>query len=201
LKIWNPAVLPDGWTVKTLLAAHASTPFNPAIANVVFRSGEIEIWGRGIQRIFAACKEAGVPRPTLTFDGTGLAIEFRHAREYLHAVAAGVGQVVTPPPAPENGGRLESQPESQPESQLESQLGSNLKARVIQLLRVSPKAKKELSLALGQKSVSGPLHQAVRDLVSDGWIVSTHPDQPKSRLQKYRLAEKGRTLFAVPPQP
>ena len=44
--------------LKTLLAAHASTPFNPAIANVFFRSGEIETWGRGIERILAACKGA-----------------------------------------------------------------------------------------------------------------------------------------------
>jgi len=70
LTLWNPGVLPEGWTLKTLLGAHASTPFNPAIANVFFRSGEIETWGRGIQRIFAACKEAGTPRPKLTFDGT-----------------------------------------------------------------------------------------------------------------------------------
>lgn len=48
LRIWNPAVLPDGWTVKTLLGTHSSTPFNPSIAHVFFRSGEIETWGRGI---------------------------------------------------------------------------------------------------------------------------------------------------------
>ncbi len=88
LKIWNPAVLPDGWTVKNFLREHASTPFNPAIANVFFRSGEIETWGRGIQRIFAACKDAGTPRPALTFDGTGLALEFRYAPEYLKAIPA-----------------------------------------------------------------------------------------------------------------
>ncbi|MBM3854583.1 MAG: hypothetical protein FJ399_15770, partial [Verrucomicrobia bacterium] len=74
LKIWNPGVLPDGWTVRNLVGAHASTPFNPTVANVFFRSGEIETWGRGIQRIFTACKDAGTPRPALTFDGTGLAL-------------------------------------------------------------------------------------------------------------------------------
>ena len=50
LTLWNPCVLPDGGTVKTLFATHPSTPFNPAIANVFFRSGEIETWGRGIER-------------------------------------------------------------------------------------------------------------------------------------------------------
>lgn len=88
LRIWNPCVLPDGWTVKTLLGTHPSTPFNPAIANVFFRSGEIETWGRGIQRIFAACKDANTPKPSLTFDGTGITLEFRFAPEYLNAMVA-----------------------------------------------------------------------------------------------------------------
>lgn len=45
LKIWNPAVLPDGWTVKTLLHEHASLPFNPVVANAFFQAGEIEAGG------------------------------------------------------------------------------------------------------------------------------------------------------------
>lgn len=39
LKIWNPAVLPEGWTLAKLLGEHASQPFNPAVANVFFRAG------------------------------------------------------------------------------------------------------------------------------------------------------------------
>lgn len=30
-------------------------------ANAFFRAGEIETWGRGIQRIFDACENAGTP--------------------------------------------------------------------------------------------------------------------------------------------
>jgi hypothetical protein len=33
LRMWNPAVLPEGWTLDTLLGAHSSSPYNPAIAN------------------------------------------------------------------------------------------------------------------------------------------------------------------------
>jgi hypothetical protein len=63
LHIWNPAVLPDGWAVEDLLREHASFPYNPNIANAFFRAGEIEAWGRGIQRIFQACREANTPEP------------------------------------------------------------------------------------------------------------------------------------------
>ena len=42
------------WTAAKLKQKHASLPFNPVIANVFFRAGEIEAWGRGVERIFAA---------------------------------------------------------------------------------------------------------------------------------------------------
>lgn len=67
LRIWNPAVLPEGWTLETLLGAHSSSPYNPAIANAFFRAGEIEAWGRGVERIFAACAAAGTPKPMLRY--------------------------------------------------------------------------------------------------------------------------------------
>lgn len=36
--IWNPGLLPQGWTLTHLTAKHASYPFNPDIANVFFRT-------------------------------------------------------------------------------------------------------------------------------------------------------------------
>jgi ATP-dependent DNA helicase RecG len=75
LKIWNPAVLPEGWTLENLLADHASTPYNPDVANAFFRAGEIETWGRGIQRIFEACESAGTPSPIIDYKPNDLWIE------------------------------------------------------------------------------------------------------------------------------
>jgi DNA-binding PadR family transcriptional regulator len=45
---------------------------------------------------------------------------------------------------------------------------------------------------LGQKQASGQLHIAVRRLLADELIKMTIPDKPKSRLQRYRLTDKGR---------
>ncbi|MDR1387579.1 MAG: hypothetical protein LBJ44_08365 [Propionibacteriaceae bacterium] len=49
--IYNDGRLPDTWTVTDLLTRHRSRPRNPNIANVFFRSGMIETWGRGIKKI------------------------------------------------------------------------------------------------------------------------------------------------------
>ncbi|MCP4575392.1 MAG: transcriptional regulator, partial [Deltaproteobacteria bacterium] len=68
LSIWNPALLPQGWTVEKLRGEHASIPFNPDIANAFFRAGEIESWGRGIHQIFQSCLDAGSPEPRLHYE-------------------------------------------------------------------------------------------------------------------------------------
>lgn len=43
--IWNDGQLLENGTVKNPLEKHASRPFNPDIANALFRSGYIEAWG------------------------------------------------------------------------------------------------------------------------------------------------------------
>jgi len=74
-------------TLKTLLAEHPSNSYNPAIANAFFRSGEIETWGRGIQRIFATCTSEGTPKPVVSYQGNDLWIEFPYAKSYLQTIS------------------------------------------------------------------------------------------------------------------
>ena len=67
LEIFNCGYLPEGWTVDNLLGTHRSRPYNPDVANVFFRAGEIETWGRGIERIVMACKSYECPTPTVRY--------------------------------------------------------------------------------------------------------------------------------------
>lgn len=78
LLIWNPGELPPDWTIQKLLGKHASRPFNPDVANAFFRAGMIESWGRGIERIFAACRQAGAPVPEMRCEPSGLWVEFAY---------------------------------------------------------------------------------------------------------------------------
>jgi predicted HTH transcriptional regulator len=63
-------------SVARLKAKHPSHPFNPCVANVFFRAGQIEAWGRGIERIFSACTSAGTPPPALRCEQKGLWVDF-----------------------------------------------------------------------------------------------------------------------------
>ncbi|MDA3812485.1 MAG: putative DNA binding domain-containing protein [Spirochaetaceae bacterium] len=79
LKIWNPAILPENWSIEKLLGEHSSHPYNPDIANCFFRAGEIESWGRGIQRIFDSCRDAETPEPEIRLSGHDLWLEFTYS--------------------------------------------------------------------------------------------------------------------------
>jgi ATP-dependent DNA helicase RecG len=72
--------------------------YNSNIANAFFRAGDIEAWGRGIQRIFQACREAKNPDPEIQLNGHELWLQFAFAPSYLQAVSPkGGGASVTLP--------------------------------------------------------------------------------------------------------
>ncbi|WP_304064498.1 ATP-binding protein [Pedobacter glucosidilyticus] len=90
LMIWNEGQLPENWTIETLLDKHSSKPFNPDIANALFRSGYIESWGRGISKMTEQCLNSGLPAPLFFFKSSGFWVEFRkdiYNEEYLREMA------------------------------------------------------------------------------------------------------------------
>jgi ATP-dependent DNA helicase RecG len=93
---WNEGQLPENWTVKTLLEKHASRPYNPDIANALFRSGFIEAWGRGTIKIIKECKAAGIPEPVFSYDSSDISVAFRkdiYNEKYLQSLDLNERQV------------------------------------------------------------------------------------------------------------
>ena len=76
LYIANIGCIPEDWTVDNLLGKHASRPYNPNIANVFYLGGFVESWGRGVEKIFNACKDDNVPEPTYTIHPGDIMIKF-----------------------------------------------------------------------------------------------------------------------------
>ncbi len=66
INIWNEGTLPDGLSLEALKRTHSSKPRNPIIADVCFKGGLIDAWGRGTIKIIDTCKQAGLPEPELT---------------------------------------------------------------------------------------------------------------------------------------
>lgn len=65
ISIWNEGVLPEGLTLASLKRSHSSRPRNLIIADVAFKGGYIDAWGRGTIKIIDTCKEAELPEPEM----------------------------------------------------------------------------------------------------------------------------------------
>ena len=81
------------------------------------------------------------------------------------------------------GGEITGEIKSRPES---------LEMRVLSHLATAPLSKAALSAVLGHKEISGQLNKVIRVLLGDQTIEYTIPEKPNSRMQKYRLTEKGK---------
>ena len=65
ITIWNEGNLPEELSFEALKRTHSSLPRNPFIADVCFKAGYIDTWGRGTLKIFNSCKEAELPEPKI----------------------------------------------------------------------------------------------------------------------------------------
>ena len=165
LCIWDPAVLPESWTVKKLFSQHSSCPFNPLIANAFFRAGEIEAWGRGVQRMVDACKNAGTPKPRFTYDPSDLWIEFPFPPEYLDLL-------FVPPEATETSTEAEST------TQITTQKTTQITTRkILGILADEPEASRlRIAELLGDITEDGVKYQLAK-LKRQGLIRRVGPDK------------------------
>jgi ATP-dependent DNA helicase RecG len=171
LTLWNPAVPPEGWTQQSLLEPHGSRPPNPDVANAFFRAGEIEAWGRGIERIFAACQAEGVSPPQIRFDSSGMWMEFVFGKAYLRLLH----------------GSQEKMPSSTPH------VTPHVTPEVERLLAVltGEMDRVEIMRALGLKDRMHFSTRYLQTAIAQNLIEMTIPEKPKSRKQKYRLTLSG----------
>jgi len=171
LTLWNDGNLP----AEALLRPHASKPRNPLLAAACFKAGYIDAWGRGIEKMTHACESAGLPTPTFESNSGGVLATFT-----LHP--ASVGPVDLPK-------STTPQVEAQVEAQVEL---SETDKKIILLLDTQKLGQSQIMALLGYTTRTGNFKRALERLSALALIEMTIPDKPKSRLQKYRLTEKGR---------
>ena len=96
LSIWNEGILPAGITFADLRGNHPSKPRNPIIADVCFKGGYIDAWGRGTLKIITACREAELPEPEMKEEFGGVMITLfkdRFTEEQLRKMGLNERQV------------------------------------------------------------------------------------------------------------
>ena len=84
VEIENPGHFPIGITPDTIKLPHDSKPFNPLIAETLYKSTWLESWGSGVGRMIAECRKHGVPEPIYEVRPGGIAIIFKRQQETNH---------------------------------------------------------------------------------------------------------------------
>ena len=87
---WSKRVPTD----ERVYEKHESVPNNPKIADVSFRSGDVESWGRGFLKIKAECKMINAPLPTIDAENGGVSVSASGCEQYMSMLRYGqYGQV------------------------------------------------------------------------------------------------------------
>ena len=80
LEIENPGRLPVGITPDNIKESHDSKPFNPIIAETLYKCTWLESWGSGVDRMVNACKADNAQEPFYELRPGGLAIVFKRPK-------------------------------------------------------------------------------------------------------------------------
>jgi ATP-dependent DNA helicase RecG len=74
IMFWNAGLLHPSMSLEALTKKHTSRPRNPVLANVFFKAGLVEAWGRGTLKIIEECKKHGLPEPEFAILNGGLSV-------------------------------------------------------------------------------------------------------------------------------
>ena len=191
LEILNPGTLPKGWTAERLLRTHDSKARNLTIAQALNWAGYVEKSGNGTESIVRRCVEAGLPKPEYHPDNVDFkTVIWRNpARLNSDNVRSGPSRGLVGAQSGPSRGPVKGQSHAHA-----STVG---RETCVELLRNCVMSRKELALRLNLSPKSGFIKRFLAELLDDGLVELTIPGKPNSRLQKYRLTDKGRRILSV----
>jgi len=158
--------LPTGITAADLSGPHPSKPPNPLIAEAFHRTGAVEVWGRGTNRVIDECLHHGIDAPTFEERSGMVVVTFRAAIAPEAAIETSRHQV---------GTKLALS--RQQVLVLESSRSARPLAELIELCGRSDRTKFR--------------NDVLKPLLETGWLEMTIPDKPRSSKQRYRTTAAG----------
>ncbi len=177
IEVESPGILLSGLTIEDMKQG-TSRIRNYVIARVFRELQLIEQWGTGVRRIFEEARELGLPEPKI--EEIGMRVRFTVYLAEKHETRVG------------NQSPTQSGLESGLESGVESGVESEMAQEILHLLETHPLSKAEIATALGKQKPTRYLNELMKKLLIAGYVAYTIPDKPNSRLQQYRLVNKGK---------
>lgn len=182
----NPGAFPHGMSWQDFVDDQiGSLPANPTIANVFYRRGTMEAWGRGIGLIMKSCREQELPVPEIRVVApfVNLTIWFRRTlTEATNKPAFKIDDADTPSHTPSDDGFTPSQVSYHPKSSLVSP-----QDKVFEFCK-SPKSIVEIANMLGVNDRRWVRKKYIAPFIGTR-LQMTIPDKPNSQNQKYKTIE------------
>lgn len=95
IEIYNTGTWPTSIPLDdTLYQKHESIPYNPKIADVFYRSGEIESWGRGFLKVRLECEKTKAALPTIKQKDSGITVIATACEEYRHILFSKRAEII-----------------------------------------------------------------------------------------------------------
>lgn len=181
LEIANPGALHFGLTPEKLFQPHESRPWNPIIAQVLYRAGIIERWGAGTLNILQWCREWDRPAPWYEERAGSVVIAFSSPK----TSAAPSREMAA------NEGRLGGRTTPQVLPQVSPQVALQVLAFCEQ-----PRRSVEIQRRLNLNDRKNFQNNYLTPLLDAGYLARTIPAHPRSSRQRYVTTEDGRQWLA-----
>ncbi|GHT13792.1 ATP-dependent DNA helicase [Bacteroidia bacterium] len=95
LELWNEGELMPPLSIDKLKQQHVSRLRNKLIANVFYRSGQVESWGRGTLKMIENARNSGFSEPIFSESDGGVLVSFKNIN-----VTPPITPLITPPITP-----------------------------------------------------------------------------------------------------
>lgn len=161
---------PTGIRAELLAKEHPSILRNPLIAGAFHRTGAVEVWGRGTNRVIEACRAHGIAPPEFADEAGVVTVTFK---------------VDVVPDAVQGPSR----------DQVGTKSGlSEVQVHILEISMV-PKSIQELMAPAGRTNRTKFRDQVLAPLLDAGLLEMTSPDKPRSSRQQYRTTAAGRAAL------
>lgn len=159
--IWNDGTMPPELdSTEKLFEKHSSKPYNPKLAEVFFKSGMIEAWGRSFEKIREACALYDGPLPDYKISESGIMVLCNACDKYMELLRGPVHP-----------------------GQNDQDSDQDVMSRIIEFCR-EPKSASEIMQEFGLERSYFRRHY-LNKMLKLKIIKRTVPDKPSSKNQKY----------------
>ena len=162
--IWNDGEMPSELdSTEKLFEKHSSRPYNPKLANIFFKSGMIEAWGRGFDKIKEACSKYDGHLPEYNIGASGIMVLCKACDKYLELLSD------------KDDLRL---------GQIDQDNDQDVTKMIIAFC-IQPHSAKEIMDYIKINDRSFFRRHYLNPMIKTGQLKRTIPDKPKSGNQKY----------------